>query len=92
MFSDLRNIAGFGVFMLVLIFLLSFFIGGSLWTYSLNTIADRVDSPAHFEFWQGGLIGLIPYIGQCSIPVAIIVYIFVKIFPEEPDLEPISQP
>ena len=60
---------------LLIVGLLSFIVGGFLWTYTINSWLAYVGKEPGIVFWQGGLIGLVPYLGQVSIPVAVITWI-----------------
>jgi len=53
----------------------SFLVGSLCWTYSVNEVFEMIGSAKTIAWWQGGLIGLVPYLGQVSIPVAVIVWI-----------------
>ena len=56
-------------------FLISALIGGFTWTYSLNMWLEFFGKEPSIVFWQGMLLGFAPYLGQISIPVAIITWI-----------------
>jgi len=57
--------------LIIFILCISALIGGFCWTYTINTWLDFIGkSPNHIKFWQGAIIGFIPYIGQVSLPAA----------------------
>ena len=49
-----------------------FVIGGFCWEYTINTWLEYNDSVNRIEFWQAGLLGFCPIVGQLSIPAAVI--------------------
>jgi len=57
------------------ILIVSAIIGGFAWTYSLNTWLAFFGKEAGIVFWQGAILGVVPWLGQASIPVAIITWI-----------------
>lgn len=60
----------------ILVFLaISAVIGGFCWTYSINAWLDFFNKDGGIVFWQGCLLGFVPYLGQASIPVAVITWI-----------------
>lgn len=64
------------VFIILLaILIISAIVGGYTWTYSLNTWLAYFGKETTIVFWQGALLGFAPYVGQASIPVAIITWI-----------------
>ena len=75
----MRNKFFVSVVAIILVLALSAFIGGILWTYSVNTAMELSGRPNRIETIHGTLIGLIPGFGQLSIPVAIIVYVVDKL-------------
>jgi hypothetical protein len=63
-----------------LLFVLVVFVFGVLpgmicWPYTINTWLVFTGHPATVVWWQGGLIGLCPVIGQATIPGAIVTWI-----------------
>ena len=67
----------FIIYMIVILILLgiSSIIGGFLWPYTINSWLLFFNKEASIVFWQGCLLGLAPFIGQASIPAAIITWI-----------------
>ena len=60
---------------ILIIALIFFVIGGLLWPYSIHAWGLIMHKEIHVEFWQGGLLGIAPIVGQLSIPIAIITWI-----------------
>jgi hypothetical protein len=50
-------------------------IGGFLWPYSLNAWLHFFSKPETVVWWHGALLGFCPFIGQITIPFAIITWI-----------------
>ena len=50
-------------------------IGAFLWTYSINQWRIIFNNPPDFQWWQGALLGLIPYFGWFSVPLSVITLI-----------------
>jgi hypothetical protein len=60
----------------VLIFLLiNAVIGGLLWPYTLNTWLVFFGKAAVIKFWHGMILGFVPFLGQATIPVAVITWV-----------------
>lgn len=60
---------------LLIILCLAFAIGAILWPYTINTWLVYSDKSPQVEWWMGGLMGLVPGIGQSCIPAAFITFI-----------------
>ena len=75
------GLALFSLGILPIIIVLSIFgiIGGFCFPYALNSWLVFFGKAPTVVFWQGFLLGIIPYIGQSSIPVAIITFIVMLI-------------
>lgn len=67
-------IGGFGMLLLIA-FCISFALGAWLWPYTINTWLIYAEKQPVIEWWMGGLMGLIPGIGQAYIPAAFITFI-----------------
>lgn len=67
-------LGGFGTILAILV-VISFALGTILWPYTINTWLIYADKQPAFEWWMGGLMGLLPGVGQASIPAAIITFI-----------------
>lgn len=62
--------------MLFVYCLVTFIIGGLCWPYTIATTLTLLHKPVvQIAFWKGGLLGMVPGIGQLSIPGAGIVWI-----------------
>lgn len=72
--SLIAMVGGVGVVMFCMIALF-FAIGAFCWPYTINTWLVYSGKPPAIEWWMGGLIGLVPGIGQLSIPIAVITFI-----------------
>lgn len=70
-----KTTGGFGCGVIIFIWLLSFVVGIFCWPYAIETVALMLGKTVTVAWWQGGLIGLVPALGQFSIPVAVIVWI-----------------
>jgi len=72
-----RIIAVFGGMSLFLIiaFSLTFCIGAWLWPYTINSWLVYSGKPEAVEWWMGGLMGLVPGVGQSCIPAAFITFV-----------------
>ena len=55
--------------------LLGFVVGACAWTYTINTWLVYMGKDAALTWWQGGLIGLVPWIGYISLPAAALTYL-----------------
>jgi hypothetical protein len=55
------------------------FIGTVLWPYIINSWQVYNNKPPTVCWWQGALIGLIPFIGPLSIPAAVVTWILMMI-------------
>lgn len=71
--SSAAPAAGCGCFILILF--ISAVIGAFCWTYTLNTWLAFLGKPESIVWWQGALLGFVPYLGQVSIPAAVITWI-----------------
>lgn len=50
-------------------------IGAFCWPYALNTWLVFLGKPAMVLWWHGFLLGYVPWLGQMSIPAAVITWI-----------------
>jgi hypothetical protein len=60
---------------IVIALIISAVIGSFCWTYSINAWLVFFGKSPVLTWWQGALIGFVPYVGQASIPVAAITWI-----------------
>lgn len=76
--SSIKGLAaacgGVGV-VLIFLFCILFALGALLWPYTINTWLIYSGRPPQIEWWMGGLMGLVPGIGQSCIPAAFITFI-----------------
>lgn len=74
---DSETKIGLGMFggCLIFVLIISAIIGAYTWTYSINTWLTYFGKEPSIVWWQGSLIGFVPYLGQASIPVAVITWI-----------------
>ena len=54
---------------------ISALIGGFTWPYTINTWLEFFGKEPVIQFWHGCLLGFVPYLGQASIPAAVITWI-----------------
>ncbi|MHA2219878.1 MAG: hypothetical protein ACXACY_28615 [Candidatus Hodarchaeales archaeon] len=66
---------GFSCVGLLFIFLVSAVIGAFTWPYTINTWLAFIGKEPQIVWWQGALMGFVPYLGQVSIPAAIVTWI-----------------
>jgi len=71
----MRTDSEWGCLTIIIILILSMLIGGFCWKYSINTWLQFFGEAPAVRFYQGALIGLIPVLGQASLPVAVITWI-----------------
>lgn len=61
--------------LIALLLLISAAIGAICWPYTINTWLVFLGKPPVVVWWQGALLGFAPFIGQFSIPAAIVTWI-----------------
>lgn len=61
--------------MFAVVFGISAIIGGFCWPYTVNTWLVFFDKEPIMVFWQGAVMGLVPLVGQTSLPVAVITWV-----------------
>lgn len=54
-------------------------LGAVLWTYTINAWLVFLGKAATVVWWQGALLGIVPYLGQFCIPAAFITFILMLI-------------
>lgn len=71
------GLALFSLGVLPIIIVLSIFgiIGGFCFPYAINSWLVFFGKAPTVVFWQGFILGICPYVGQASIPVAVITFI-----------------
>lgn len=67
------------VFVFIFLIALFFIIGGFCWPYTIHGIGLLNHKDIHISFAQGGLLGLIPGIGQLSIIAMAVTWIVLKV-------------
>jgi hypothetical protein len=60
---------------IIVLLLISGAIGAICWPYTINHWLAFAGKSARIVWWQGALIGFCPYIGQASIPAAVVTFI-----------------
>jgi hypothetical protein len=51
-------------------------VGGWLWPYTIETWATYLGRPdVDVKFWQGMVLGIIPYLGAATIPAAAVTWV-----------------
>jgi len=60
---------------LLTVLVISAVMGSLCWTYSINTWLVFLGKEPIIKWYQGMLIGCVPYLGQISLPVAAITWI-----------------
>lgn len=70
------KIFGLGICGFILLYmLLAGGCGALCWPYTINTWLEYADKAPAVLWWHGGLIGMVPYVGQLSIPGVLITWI-----------------
>ncbi|MEE9579943.1 MAG: hypothetical protein V3V74_01335 [Nitrosomonadaceae bacterium] len=72
---DLMSSIGIFTVVIMVVACIFFAIGTLLWPYTINTWLIYSDKPPQVEWWMGGLMGIVPGIGQMCIPAAFITFI-----------------
>lgn len=65
---------GIGCTLLLIILAISAAVGSITWPYTLNTWLVFFGKTPSVTWWQGALLGFCPYIGQVSIPAALVTW------------------
>lgn len=60
---------------LLLIMFIGAVIGAFTWPYTINTWLVYIGKEPQIVWWQGMLMGFVPYLGQVSIPAAVVTWI-----------------
>jgi len=55
--------------------IVGFIIGAIFWPYAINTCLEYLGKDTSVNWWQGGLIGFVPWIGHLAIPAAVVTWI-----------------
>ena len=59
------------IIILSVAFVLAFIMGALLWPYTVNSWLVYFGMPAKLVWWQGGILGMLPYVGRVTIPAAL---------------------
>ena len=70
---------GAGTAVFVAVVLVSFAIGAVLWPYSIDSWALYLGHATSIPWYAGGVLGIIPGVGQMSIPVAAVTWVLMMI-------------
>jgi len=65
----------FSILGVLLVLSLSGIIGGFCWTYTINSWLVFAGKPHQIVFWDGFVLGYVPFFGQWSLPCAFITWI-----------------
>ena len=63
------------VFVILFVVVINFLISGLCWPYVINTWLVYGGKVPSILFWQGGLIGFVPGIGQLALPLTLVTWI-----------------
>lgn len=69
------NQRGYGGIAILVWLLLGALIGALCWPYTINTWLHFFGKPEVIVWWQGVLLGFVPFLGQASLPAAGITWI-----------------
>jgi len=72
--SMVAIICGFSTLAFVII-CIAFALGAVFWPYTINTWLAYSGKPPYVEWWMGGLMGLVPGLGQSCLPASLITFI-----------------
>jgi hypothetical protein len=73
--AGLFTMGGLGILFFTIIVCFVFSLGALLWPYSINSWLEYSGKDPVIEWWMGGLMGLVPGVGQSCIPAAFITFI-----------------
>ena len=54
-------------------------IGAFLWPYSINEWLVFLGKEPTVVWWQGAILGFVPFIGQATIPVAVMTWVLMLV-------------
>ena len=66
---------GGGCGLLIAVLIIGAIVGSVCWPYTINTWLEFAGRPSAISHLQGAMIGIIPGVGQFSIPAAFITWI-----------------
>jgi len=64
-----------GIVIILIIFSVSAVVGGFCWPYVVNSWLVYFGKDPVLVYWQGAVIGLVPGLGQFSLPAVVITWI-----------------
>ena len=67
----LEGTAGVGCCATIFVLAFVFTIGAICWPYTINSWLEFAGKEAAVVWWQGGLLGMIPFVGQFSVIAAV---------------------
>lgn len=67
--------AGMGCAMILILLIISAAVGAIVWPYTLNSWLIFFGKEPTVVWWHGALLGFCPYVGQASVPAAVITWI-----------------
>ncbi len=71
--SNVAEVSGCGCFLLVIAIQVA--IGSFAWPYTINTWLEFLGKEPALVWWQGALMGFVPYLGGLSIPLAVMTWL-----------------
>jgi hypothetical protein len=77
--NERSTFLGIGCGVIVAALLVSAAIGALLWPYTINAWLLYAGREAKVAWWQGALLGVCPFLGQLSIPAAVITWILMMV-------------
>ena len=64
-----------GCLVILVVLAISAAVGGFCWPYALNKWLVFFGKEPKVVFWQGALLGFVPWLGQASIPFAVLTWV-----------------
>lgn len=68
-------VMGAGLVILLFVLFVSAAVGAVCWPYTINSWLVYIGKPPTCLWWHGALLGFVPYIGQASLPAAVITWV-----------------
>lgn len=92
--SNGRVFGGGVLFVMVIMLLIVGVIGGVLWPYTINSWLEWNGHAPKVTFWHGFGLSFVPVVGQFSIPVAVVTWVYSLFRDESPPkpVEPVEKP
>ena len=73
--NNMSNEASDGCLGLIILLILLFILGAICWPYAINAWLVYAGKTAVVTWWQGGLIGIVPFVGKYGLPAAVLTWI-----------------